>query len=384
MTARRRASLPQAVSGGDLLAGLRPALSSWIGAAHWPRWLDRASAVPSSNRMFLELHPGSRPARCDIVTSLCISDGSLAAWLEAGFEQRSPVWAATIALLQDWRRELAAGQGALRDQCMMMWLEFDLAPHEAALGDPALFIALVPGADIQALSASLAGYPALADQVSRFAHLLRHQAPWQAADAMALGHIGYMASRLTASSASSLRSCWRCDSEDQIRQWLTLLGIARDGGVLRREWARLRPLMRRGNSLMLDCDSAEQFLGAFAVEVNVFQRQWAPAVAGCDAVLQAIADLGFLTPEQTRQLRRMNGRYLSDSGQTVFCLLHHIKFRFMESRVVEAKLYWLVRVINPQPDAHDTRVFDCAHEATLPWHGPLMTGRVRSDSSLNR
>ena len=383
MTTGRRVTLPLAVSGSDLLAGLRPALSSWLGEAHWPGWIERVGAVPRCNRMFLEIHPASSPARCDIVTSLSLSDGSLSAWLAAGFEHRSPVWAATIALLRDWRCELATGQGGLRDQCMMMWLEFDLVPNDPALGNPALFIALVPGANIQALSASLAGYPTLADEVCRFAALIRDHDVWQRSDDLVLGHIGLMASRPSGASGSSLRSCWRCDSEAQLLQRLSLLGIADDGTVLHAEMARLRPLLHRGNSLMLDCDSADRFFGAFAVEVNVFQRQLAPAVAGCDAVLQAVVELGFLTPDQKRQLQRINGRFLTGSGRSVYCLLHHIKFRFVDTRIVEAKLYWLVRVINTRARWHDTRVFDHADEAALPWQVDLMDERVPSERVID-
>jgi hypothetical protein len=170
-----------------------------------------------------------------------------------------------------------------------------------------------------------------------------------AADGLVLGHIGYMAGRQGDNEILPLRSCWRCDDFDHLNWLLTLAAIPVEYRCFANEFLRLIALLSRGNSLMLDLDSQARFLDGFAVEINLFRRDLDDAKRQSAEVLRILRILGHITPEQALRLERLTDRAVTPSGRWIYCLLHHVKIRFHQSRAVEVKLYWLTRVTDHQP-----------------------------------
>jgi hypothetical protein len=286
--------------------------------------------------------------RCDVVTSITSDDGSLAAWLAQRQVRTGPAWEKSLDLLGAWKSELLAGYGPLRDLCLMMWFEFDLLPGKQTLGAPSLFIALAPRVNLAALGAHLGAYPELRDAVTQLATVLTHGGLGQAlsSNPLLLGHIGYMSARQRGTSALPLRSCWRCDDEAHMVQLLEAAGAGLDKSRFVTELERIKPLLDLGNSLMLDLDNHAQFLETFAFEVNVFRRDVDAAMSQATAVLGLLRRLGFVTAVDMARLGPLSGSAATPAGGNLYCLLHHVKFRIEHARIVEVKLYWLVRVID--------------------------------------
>lgn len=332
------------LTGDAFAAALTPHLTPWIGAAAWRGWQQRLAAVPLSNRLFLELHLGLAARRCDIVSSITAADGTLAAWAVHARVQPGCVWQEAGALLRAWQRQRAAGEGGFWADCLMMWFEFDLLPEASALEAPSLFIALRPGADLGGLAEAAAAFPDLRTAIARFAAWRAQAPPAFRAEPLLLGHIGYMAARAGPGTVLPMRSCWRCDDAAHLRHLLAVSGLPIDHAVLGQEFARLAGLLSLGNSLMLDLDSDHGLLDAFAVEINLFQRDGPAAVARIQAVLRLLAALGHVSPAERSALDALTTARTVAPGGTIFCLPHHMKIRFHNSRLDSVKLYWLARV----------------------------------------
>lgn len=346
-----------ALPGAALAEVLKPRLAPWLGPTAWRHWRRSLAEIPVANRLFLELHVTDPPRRCDIVSSVTVADGSLASWARAARGRRSAVWQQVRAVLRAWQSALVLGEGALWDDALMMWLEFDQLPNRRGLGDPSLFIALRPGADLPRLAGALGGFPALQAAVGRFAWDFVPCRPGLTDADLRLGHIGYMAARPSSGVALPLRSCWRMTGAAELPALLRAAGLTVDGAALDAALRRLAPLLALGNSLMLDLDSDDACHAAFAVEINLFERGLAPAARRAETVCRLLADLGFLTPGEAAALDTLTGAALAAQDRWSFCLLHHVKLRFSRFRIQDVKLYWLARVTDHQPrDAERPRL----------------------------
>jgi len=337
-------------------AALEPHLTPWIGPDAWPAWQRRLAGVPRANRLFLECHLGLAARRCDIVSSITAADGTLAAWAAHARVQPGCVWQEAGALLQAWQRQLVAGEGALWADCLMMWFEFDLAPEASDLDAPSLFIALRPGAALEALGETAAVFPDLQTAIARFAAWLGRADPAFRAAPLLLGHIGYMAARAEPGEVLPLRSCWRCDDAAHLAALLALSGLKREAAAFKAALARLGDLIALGNSLMLDLDIGDRPQGDFAIEINLFQRDGRAAAARIGTVLRLLADLALVTPAEAAALRSLTTVRATAGEGSLFCLPHHVKIRFRDGRIDGAKLYWLARVTgHPEAQARASR-----------------------------
>lgn len=350
-----RAARRPALCGAAFARALQPLLRPWFegeaasAAADWQGWQQRLARIPLADRLFLELPLGQERRRCDIVCSITPGDGTLAAWIDQQSDAAAIVWRQACAVLQAWQRQLAAGQGALWAECLMMWFEFDLLPEVSLLGEPSLFIALRPGAAVAALAEPAAVFPDLRLAIERFAAWRADAPAIFRQDALLLGHIGYMAARAGAGEVLPLRSCWRCDDLAHLWRLLAASGLAVDLDLLAADIAPLAALMALGNSLMLDLDTDRRVHAAFAVEINLFERRPDAAAARIAAVIGVLGRLGLITPAEAAALAPLTGQAEVAPARWIFCLPHHVKLRVSGSRIDSVKLYWLARVTDHPP-----------------------------------
>jgi hypothetical protein len=317
---------------------MKQPLSSWMGE-EFHTWLVAINELPICNALFLEVHPTFCQPRCDIVTRLMASDGTLSAILSDHPLRKSPVWGKTLGILAKWQQQLDHQVGTLRTSCFAMWLEFDLFAKQSSPGDPAVFIALTPQADIGELAGELADYPEFQQAIVTSMRLVMHL---RGSDSLILGHIGFMAPRQREDSILPLRSCWRCKNIAHFYEVLSLAGNDFDRSILQNQIRRLNDVEKYINSFMLDLDSRAGFRSDFALEVNVFNSRDASPERE-NVLLDMIVGLGFMSIAQKRKLIKLSNRYLFlDDKQSFDCSLHHIKFGFSKSRLHEVKCYWFV------------------------------------------
>lgn len=165
----------QLFSLGQILEPLTSPLESWLGPEALENWLATLKPLPYCGRLFLEFHPALSSPRCDVIIGVLASDGSLSGWIEQGPQDSRPIWNKTRALLKKWHRQLGSQQGALAAYCFMVWLEFDICATRIDAGDPSIFIALTPQADVARIADELGDYPELRDAITGFkATIARH------------------------------------------------------------------------------------------------------------------------------------------------------------------------------------------------------------------
>jgi hypothetical protein len=332
----------------QMLEPLRPALSLWLGSGAAENWLGITSALPISSRLFLEFHPTSAAPRCDLITRVLASDGSLSAWLHHPAPKNSAAWQETSAVLRRWQGQLRSREGILRTHCFMMWLEFDVFAESCDIGNPSIFIALTPQADVAELAEDLGDYPDLQAAILDFHHASRQTTSLyrnvMCLNSLTLGHIGYMASRGEDDARLPLRSCWRCDDFEHFYRILASARVPFDHDSLVEQTRWLQHNARHINSLMLHLDSSGDFRSDFSLEVNVMTPDIDLSEDRETALLQSLVEHGFMSAGQRRILLMLRGRYSTGSGQAFWCSLHHIKLKFVGSVVQDVKCYWLIRI----------------------------------------
>lgn len=331
-----------------MLDCMKPALSAWLGETHIDDWLAATDVLPICSALFLEVHPASGEPRCDLVTSVVASDGSLSAFLRHPPVGNSPIWRKTLATLRKWAQQLDAQDGRLRSDCFMIWLEFDLCARQNHIASPGIFLALTPRSDLRGLAAELGDYPDLQRAVLNFQDIILKETPLlqdlMHSNALALGHIGYMGSRQDGDHLMPLRSCWRCDDLPHVQELLKLAGIYFDATRLQKELRWVDGIVQYVNSVMLDLDTDTGHSPDFSVELNVFRPTDPLLRTRESAILQAIVERGLMSITEKQKLTAWSGQYISASGQGFDCSLHHIKMKFSDSRIQQIKCYWLNRV----------------------------------------
>jgi hypothetical protein len=332
----------------QIFGAMTQALSSWLGEEEIENWLGAVDTLPICSTLFLEVHPASIQPRCDIVISVVASDGSLSAFLQNPAVGTSSIWRKTIATLKKWEQQLRSKKGALRTHCFMMWLEFDLCVRQKSLGDPAIFIALTPQADIGELAEQLNDYADFQSALLNLKYASLKNSPllqsFMRTNSLALGHIGYMGSRQKADQLLPLRSCWRCNDIAHFQQLLMFAGISFDRPILLEQLGWLEDIAIYINSFMLDLDNHTDFMPDFSLELNVYNPRANSPTERESVLLQAIVDCGFMSIDQKQKLLIFSGHYFLESEQTFDCLLHHIKLRCSGSKIQEIKCYWLISV----------------------------------------
>lgn len=325
-----------AAPAGQMIRAMKKPLVLWLGENTIGSWLSCTDGLPACSGLFLEMIADTSGNRCDIITRIIASDGTLSGIHNSPLVRTTALWRKTAAMMKKWKQNLDGQDGFLRTHCFAMWLEFDIHPQSQSPGDPSVFIALTPQGLVDELSEELGDYPELQQAIVQN-HALLEQV--RGSDALVLGHIGYMAARQADDKILPLRSCWRCNDMPHMYRLLELAGIPYDRAVLREELRCLDNISGYINSLMLDLDTDMGFMPGFSLELNVY-KPFANSNRREEALLQEFTDLGFMSDEQKRSLMELSNSYVLDNGQTFVCSLHHIKLKFSGSRIREIKCYW--------------------------------------------
>lgn len=240
--------------------------------------------------------------------------------------------------MEKWQEQLHGQDGFLRTNCFAMWLEFDIRAPHVNPGDPSVFIALTPQIKIKEVAEELVDYPEFQNAILRSEAILKQLI---GSDVLALGHIGYMASRQKQNTVLPLRSCWRCNNVPHFLQLLELAGIPFDTFILQKQLGWLDSISESINSLMLDLESDVVFMPGFSLEIN-FYKPFAEATRKReDALFKKIVGMGFMTDAQRQALLEFSNTYFLKNEQRFICSLHHIKLKFSESKIQGIKCYWL-------------------------------------------
>jgi hypothetical protein len=336
------------VTPAQLLKPLKPTLVKWFEQTGAENWLRLVAELPISNRVFLEFHPASAVERCDVITRLMFSDGSLDHWLDRPTREESSAWRKSLQMLEAWRSQVQSGRGALQRAIFLMWLEFDLKSSSDTIGDPALGIGLTPFPDLAALADDLGDYKDLQQALRGFLRLAGPGSKLDGeilrGDPLVLGHLGYMASRGNGDhGVLPLRSCWRCEDLDHVFRILHHAGIPHDIDLLASELRSFTGWEVKANSIMLHLDSGPLFARDFSLEVNVFTPNVVRAKPKERDLFQYMVRRGFLEGAQRDILSTLTARHVLPRGQITSCSLHHIKLALKKSKVTDVKFYWLSR-----------------------------------------
>jgi hypothetical protein len=164
----QHAEANRALRPAQMLEPVGPVLSSWLGPGEAGKWLGLVGQLPICSRLFLEFHPAAATPRCDIITSVLASDGSLSAWQHETAPRDSDIHAKILGILRKWNEQLIYRRGSLRANAICGWMEYDLLPPYDDLGCPALGIALMPRANLKELAVDFAEFDEAAHSISSF------------------------------------------------------------------------------------------------------------------------------------------------------------------------------------------------------------------------
>lgn len=338
----------QTISSRQILESIRPTLLKWFGSDDFDNWLNVAETIPATSRLFLEFHlVDSLNPRCDLITGVRATDGSLSAWLTYFPNHQDIIWENTKNLLYAWRQALNRREGFLRTHCFLMWLEFDIHARQGKLGVPSIFIALTPHTKHTEIAEDLGCYANLQTAIFRFDELINYSASRlkniTQTNSLQLGHIGYMASRQRAGVILPLRSCWRCKDIEEVFHVLSASCIQFDCALITNQldWLKFIPYI---NSFILHLDSDRSFSEDFSLEVNVFRPNDDINFEKDHTILQSIEDQNLMNKNQKEILLGLRGYYHPTEQAKFSCSLHHFKIKFNNSVIQEVKCYWLVYV----------------------------------------
>jgi hypothetical protein len=338
----------EAVSSQKILKVMRPVLLKWLGPEVVDVWLDTASSISATSRIFLEVHPSLTIPRCDIITSIRESDGSLSSWLNSlSHFSLNSIWGKTSSVLSEWQQSIARKKGCLRTDLFLLWLEFDILAIQNGLGNPSIFIALTPYANLVDVANELECYNDLKVAILQFDAMIVKNTPSLKAlikeSPLKLGNVGYMASRHENSKNHILRSCWRCNDVYDVFNVLLLANISFNREELMEQLSWLNKISYV-NSFMLHLDSAEEFYRDFSLEVNVYSPSKDVDYKKDNLIFDEIVDQGFMRKEQKDIFSEFKGSYPQSDCVEFNCSLHHFKIKFVNQIMKEIKCYWLLRV----------------------------------------
>jgi hypothetical protein len=324
----------------QILEAMREPLSLWFGQNRVDLWFQRIGSLPACNSLFLEIFTNSSSPRCDIITGVEATDGSLSLLLDGSIVRTTEAWRNTLSLLGQWRQQFHKGNGFLRTQCYTMWLEFDIKESEQCIDGPSVFIALTPGSKIGDLVHSLSDYLDFQQAIYTNYELVEKE---RNDDELVLGHIGYMAARRTVGEILPLRTCWRCKNIQHAFQLLRRACIPFDGKVIEKQIYWLDDLYEFVNSILLDLDINTKFQVDFALEFNFFRPYEKPS--NNEILLNKLIELKLLTKDQKEKLAGFSDTFLLSDGRSLDCLLHHMKLKFSNSKIQDVKYYWKAVII---------------------------------------
>jgi len=321
----------------EFLRAMKAPILSWLDSDDKDDWYLAADNLPICNNLFLELHTNSNESRCDIITSLAYSDGTLSEFLNKHNATTSPVWCRTVDFLENWHEQLKGKDGFLKKYIFSVWLEFDLRPEFYNSMDPSIFIALTPFANIDELTKDLKEYPDFQTSLQNSLPFLKGL---KKDDPIILGHIGYMAPRQNKKQSLFLRSCWRCNSVSHFLELLNESRIVFNYDILCNQIKWMYEIEGDINSYLLDLDSNETgYSSEFCLELNVY-NSLSPHKE--NLLLRKMEELGFVSSKQKQSFKKFSGNYILNSKKPFNSTLHHIKLKFIDSQIAEIKCYWRV------------------------------------------